>query len=39
MGEAWPADSALLRWLPSGEGLLRMRAALREVLARMIDRR
>jgi uncharacterized SAM-binding protein YcdF (DUF218 family) len=39
MGEAWPADSALLRWLPSGEGLLRMRAALREVLAGMIDRR
>lgn len=39
MGEAWPADSALLRWLPSGEGLLRMRAALHEVLARMIDRR
>jgi len=39
MGEAWPADSALLRWLPSGEGLLRMRAATREILARLIDRR
>ncbi len=39
MGEAWPADSALLRWLPSGEGLLRMRAALHEVLGRLIDRR
>ena len=39
MGEAWPADSGLLRWLPSSEGLLRMRSALHEVLARLIDRR
>ena len=39
MGESWAADSALLRWLPSGEGLLRMRAALHEILARLIDRR
>ena len=39
MGEAWPADSALLRWLPSSEGTLRMRAALHEVLARLGDRR
>jgi len=39
MGEAWAADSVLLRWLPSGEGLLRMRAALHEVLARTIARR
>ena len=22
MGQAWPADSALLRWLPSGEGVV-----------------
>ena len=39
MGEAWPADSALLHWLPSSEGVLRMRAALHEVLARLGDRR
>ena len=39
MGDAWPADSALLRWLPSSEGALRMRAALHEVLARLGDRR
>ena len=39
MGEAWPADSALLRWLPSSEGGVRMRAALHEVLARLGDRR
>ena len=39
MGEAWPADSALQRWLPSSEGTLRMRAALHEVLARLADRR
>jgi uncharacterized SAM-binding protein YcdF (DUF218 family) len=39
MGEAWPADSTLLRWLPSSEGTLRMRAALHEVLARVGDRR
>ena len=39
MGQAWPAESALLRWLPSSEGALRMRAALHEVLARLADRR
>lgn len=39
MGEAWPADSALLRWVPSGEGVVRMRAALHEVLARLGDGR
>jgi uncharacterized SAM-binding protein YcdF (DUF218 family) len=39
MGEAWPADSMLLDWLPSGEGGLRMRAALHEVVARLVDRR
>ena len=39
MGEAWPADSALLRWLPSSEGSLRMRAALHEVLAQLGDPR
>ena len=33
MGEAGPADSALLRWLPSSEGVVRMRATLHEVLA------
>jgi uncharacterized SAM-binding protein YcdF (DUF218 family) len=32
MGEAYPADSVVLQWLPSGEGALRMRAALHEVL-------
>ena len=39
MGAAWPADSALLHWLPSSEGTLRMRAALHEVLAKLGDRR
>ncbi len=39
MGQAWPADSPLLRWLPSSEGTRRMRAALHEVLARLGDRR
>ena len=39
MGGAWPADSALLRWLPSSEGNQRMRAALHEVLARLGDAR
>jgi uncharacterized SAM-binding protein YcdF (DUF218 family) len=37
MGQAWPADSALLRWLPSSEGVQRMRAALHEVLANLAD--
>lgn len=35
MGQAWPADSPLLRWLPSTEGVLRMRAALHEVLPKL----
>ena len=39
MGQAWPADSPLLRWLPSSEGTLRVRAALHEVLAKLGDRR
>ena len=39
MGQAWPADSPLLRWLPSSEGTQRMRAALHEVLAKLGDRR
>lgn len=39
MGSAWLADSAWLRWMPSGEGLERMRAALHEVLARLFDTR
>ena len=39
MGTAWPADSALLRWLPSSEGAVRMRAALHEVLAQLADPR
>ena len=36
MGSAWPADSALLRWMPSGEGALRMRATLHEVLGNLV---
>jgi uncharacterized SAM-binding protein YcdF (DUF218 family) len=39
MGQAYPADSALSRWLPSGEGVLRMHAVLHEVLASIGDRR
>jgi len=39
MGQAWPGDSPLLRWLPSSEGTQRMRAALHEVLATLGDRR
>ena len=39
MGQAWPADSLLLRWLPSSEGTRRMRGALHEVLARLGDPR
>ena len=39
MGQAWPAQSGLQRWLPSGEGALRMRAALHEVVARLGDGR
>ena len=39
MGQAWPADSGVLRWLPSSEGTKRMRAALHEVLARLADHR
>jgi uncharacterized SAM-binding protein YcdF (DUF218 family) len=39
MGQAWPGDSPLMRWLPSSEGTQRMRAALHEVLARLVDRR
>jgi uncharacterized SAM-binding protein YcdF (DUF218 family) len=32
MGQAWPAQPALLRWMPSGEGALRMRGVMHEVL-------
>ena len=39
MGQAWPADSPLLRWLPSSEGASRVHAALHEVLAKLGDRR
>ena len=39
MGQAWPGDTPLLRWLPSSDGNLRMRAALHEVVARLGDRR
>ncbi len=39
MGQAWLGDSPPLRWLPSSEGILRMRAALREFLARLGERR
>jgi uncharacterized SAM-binding protein YcdF (DUF218 family) len=33
-GQAYPDDRAVLAWMPSGEGALRMRHALRELLAR-----
>jgi uncharacterized SAM-binding protein YcdF (DUF218 family) len=36
MGQAWSADSALLRWMPSGEGAVRMRAALHEVIGNLV---
>jgi len=39
MGEAYPATTPWLNWLPSGEGLERMHAALHEVLAGAADRR
>jgi uncharacterized SAM-binding protein YcdF (DUF218 family) len=39
MGEAYPADSVVLQWLPSGEGAVRMRAALHEVLGSIGARR
>jgi hypothetical protein len=39
MGQAWPGDSPLLRWLPSSEGTQRMHAALHEVLATLGDHR
>jgi uncharacterized SAM-binding protein YcdF (DUF218 family) len=39
MDTGWLADSALLRWMPSGEGFERMRSALHEVLGRLIDTR
>ncbi|MBW8779145.1 MAG: YdcF family protein [Burkholderiales bacterium] len=39
MGQAWPADSIVTRWTPSGAGLERMQLAMHEVLGRMIDRR
>jgi len=39
MGQAWPADSIVTRWTPSGAGLERMQLAAHEVLARIIDRR
>ena len=39
MGQAYPADSPLLQWLPSGAGALRMHEVLHEVLAAIADRR
>jgi uncharacterized SAM-binding protein YcdF (DUF218 family) len=39
MGQALPSQSPLLRWMPSGEGALRMRAVLRELLGAMALRR
>jgi uncharacterized SAM-binding protein YcdF (DUF218 family) len=39
MGQAYPASTTLLKWLPSGQGLERMIAALHEVLAALGDRR
>jgi len=39
MGQAYPASSAVTRWLPSGAGLERMQLALHEVLARLVDPR
>ena len=39
MGQAWPGDSVVTRWTPSGSGLERMQLAMHEVLGRMIDRR
>jgi uncharacterized SAM-binding protein YcdF (DUF218 family) len=39
MGQAYPAASLVMRWIPSGAGLERMQLALHEVLARVLDRR
>jgi uncharacterized SAM-binding protein YcdF (DUF218 family) len=39
MGEAYPASTPWLNWVPSGEGLERMNAVLHEVLAAAADRR
>ena len=39
MGQAYPADTAATRWMPSGAGLLRMHAVLHEVLAGIGDHR
>lgn len=39
MGQAWPVDSVVTRWTPSGSGLERMQFVLHEVLARLVDRR
>jgi uncharacterized SAM-binding protein YcdF (DUF218 family) len=39
MGEAYPATTPWLNWLPSGDGLERMHATLHEVLATAGDRR
>ncbi len=33
IGESWPEQSALLRWMPSGLGAARMRGVLHELLA------
>ena len=37
MGLAYPDDTRLLAWMPSGEGAQRMRAVLREVFASFVS--
>ena len=39
VGQAFPADNVVTRWIPSGTGLDRMQLALHEALARLIDPR
>jgi uncharacterized SAM-binding protein YcdF (DUF218 family) len=39
MGQAYPAASALLRWMPSDAGFQRTRLALHEVLGALVDHR
>jgi hypothetical protein len=35
-GQAYPDDRAIMAWTPSGDGALRMRQVLRELLARLV---
>ena len=39
MGQAYPADTRVMRWMPSGSGLLRMHQVLHEVIAGIGDHR